>query len=221
MDVPVLRGADTSIVLPKRRVRFAVKRVLDVALATLAIVALSPLLLIVAVLILLYDGRPIFFRQTRVGRNGRSFEMIKFRSMRLGARPLTLEDRSDSFREGPCLKVRNDPRVYPFGRILRRSSIDELPQLFNVVSGSMSLVGPRPSLPSEAAAFPEGFRLRESLPQGITGLWQLEARDDPDFQRNVDLDLEYVENWTLRRDVLLLLRTPWVVLRHAVRGSAV
>lgn len=214
------------------RFRLGVKRALDLVVALLAVVVLSPVLLVVAVLILVYDGRPVFFRQTRVGRDGHRFTMIKFRSMRHRRSVSTVEvmllpladvegvTASANHREGPFFKDRDDPRVHRFGRFLRRTSIDELPQLFNVVGGSMSLVGPRPALPSEVREFPPEFRARESMPQGMTGAWQLESRDDPSFQQIIDLDLAYVGGWSLRRDLWLLLRTPFVVVRQALRGTA-
>lgn len=218
--IELVGGRSTAAVPAGLRFRLGVKRGIDLVVGGLTLVLVSPVLALIAILILLYDGRPAFFRQTRVGRDGREFTMIKFRSMRHRAPSPEATGSGSNHREGPFFKDRHDPRVHAFGKFLRRTSLDELPQLLNVVGGSMSLVGPRPALPSEVAAFPADYRARERMPQGITGMWQLDARDDPDFERARVLDLEYVENWTLRRDVWILIRTPFVVIGQAFRGSA-
>lgn len=203
------------------RARLRLKRGFDVVAAMLSVVLLSPVLLTVAAVILLLEGRPVLFRQTRVGRFGRSFEMRKFRTMVPDAQDLRDELEVQNHRKGPLFKVNDDPRVTRVGRLLRRTSLDELPQLFNVIDGSMSLVGPRPSLYSEREHFPPELLVRERLPQGITGLWQLEGRLDPEFAAYRDLDIRYVEGWSLRRDAWLLARTPFVVLAHALLRTPV
>lgn len=203
------------------RLRLAVKRGLDIVLASVLLVVLSPVFVLSALAILVRDGRPILFRQTRVGRDGREFVMIKFRTMSCDAEQKLEDLKADNQRTGPLFKVNNDPRVTTIGRVLRRSSIDELPQLFNVLAGSMSLVGPRPALPAEVAEFSEELRRRETVPQGVTGLWQLDGRTDPNFAKYAELDLHYVENWTLRLDLWIILRTPFVLLAHLIHRDAV
>ena len=199
-----------------RRVRatqLAVKRALDVVLASLGLAATAPLLLSVACYIRFREGGPVLFRQRRVGRDGRIFTLVKFRTMVPDA-----EDRLDAIRaanevRGHAFKLSRDPRVTRSGRVLRRWSIDELPQLWNVLRGEMSLVGPRPPLPSEVTAY-EGWHLRRlSMTPGLTGHWQVRARDEADFDRWVAVDLEYIDRWSLRLDLEIMLRTIPVVLR--------
>lgn len=201
--------------------RIKVKRLLDFIVSATMLVLLSPVMLIIAAAIILNDGRPVFYRQIRVGQRGREFTMIKFRTMIKGADASVNSLQDQNSRSGPLFKINNDPRVTFTGRFLRRTSLDELPQLINVFIGTMSLVGPRPALPSEVAHFPDELRLRESLPQGITGLWQLNGRMDSDFGRYAELDLRYVETWSLRQDLAILLRTPLVVFAHALKRHAV
>lgn len=200
-----------------RRVRLGAKRGLDLAVAGLTLVVCSPLVALIAAAIVVTEGRPVLFRQTRVGRFGRPFTMLKFRTMEHDAHGRVHELRHRNERHAPLFKLADDPRVTRVGRVLRRTSLDELPQLLNVLQGSMSMVGPRPALPEERASFPPALLEREALPQGITGLWQVNARDEPDFRKYSEFDLEYVRTWTLRRDIGLLCRTPFVVVRGALR----
>lgn len=203
------------------RARLAVKRLLDIAMSSLILVCLLPVLVLISLAILVRSGRPILFRQTRVGRDGVPFTMVKFRTMTVDA-DKSLDVLLDSNeRTGPLFKASNDPRVTTVGRVLRRTSLDELPQLFNVLAGTMSMVGPRPALPSEVAQFPPELRVRESMPQGLTGLWQIEGRTDAEFATYAQLDIRYVETWSLRRDFMILLRTPFVVVKHALSRSEV
>jgi lipopolysaccharide/colanic/teichoic acid biosynthesis glycosyltransferase len=199
------------------QVRLATKRGIDVVIATVVLLVLAPALLLIALAILVLDGRPIFFRQTRVGRGGRPFTIYKFRTMVPDAHQRLGELAHANERGGPLFKASDDPRVTAIGRFLRRTSLDELPQLLNVLVGSMSLIGPRPALPEEREQFPIELLEREQLPQGLSGLWQLEGRNSTDFAVYRDLDLEYVRNWTLRRDLAILVRTPFVVGGHALR----
>jgi len=201
--------------------RLKVKRLLDLIVSATMLVVLSPIFLIIAVAILLKDGRPVFYRQTRVGHRGREFTMIKFRTMTKDADATIGSLQGQNDRSGPLFKVNDDPRVTFTGRVLRRTSLDELPQLINVFVGKMSLVGPRPALPSEVARFPDELRLRESVPQGITGLWQLNGRMDADFGKYTELDLRYVETWSLHQDLVILIRTPFVVISHALKRHAI
>jgi lipopolysaccharide/colanic/teichoic acid biosynthesis glycosyltransferase len=160
------------------------------------------------------DGWPVLFRQTRVGRDGRPFTMLKFRTMVPDAEARLDDVAHRNERRGPLFKAGDDPRVTRVGRILRHTSLDELPQLWNVLVGTMSLVGPRPALYPEREQFPPQLLARESMPPGMTGLWQLDGRTDPDFGKYTELDLRYVADWSLWLDLRILARTPFVVVRH-------
>jgi len=173
----------------------------------MALIVLSPIIAAVALVIKACDRGPVFFKQTRVGRGGLTFQVLKFRSMTVDAESQLDALRADNERDGPLFKMVSDPRVTRVGRFLRESSIDELPQLINVVRGEMSLVGPRPALPSEVKTFSPALRLRENVPPGITGLWQVEARDNPSFEAYRRLDLFYVENWSITLDLMIILGT--------------
>jgi exopolysaccharide biosynthesis polyprenyl glycosylphosphotransferase len=187
------------------------KGLLDRFAALLLLVVTLPLMVAVAVAVAL-DGGPVFFRQVRVGVGGREFKMIKFRSMVRDAERLRaqLEDHNEA--AGPLFKVRTDPRITRVGHFLRRFSIDELPQLLNVLGGSMSLVGPRPPLPAEVAAYAVEGRRRLLVKPGMTGLWQVSGRSDLSWEDTLRLDLRYVENWTLALDARILLKTVRAVL---------
>ena len=183
------------------------KRALDVVLSGSALVALAPLLLIVTVLIRLDSKGPALFRQTRVGRDGKPFTIYKFRSMHIDAEDRLAAIRAQSDRDGICFKSRHDPRITRVGRILRRTSIDELPQILNVFLGHMSVVGPRPALPSEVSAYPAAALERLSVRPGITGLWQVSGRADIDFDKMIDMDVAYVRSKSILLDLMLLLLT--------------
>ena len=151
--------------------------------------------------------------QTRVGRNGKTFKMVKFRSMYIGSELKVSELLSQNeAADGLLFKIHEDPRITSVGRFLRRFSLDELPQLLNVVTGSMSLVGPRPALPSEVAQYDHDLRRRLLVKPGLTGLWQVSGRSDLSWEESVRLDLRYVENWSLTLDLLVLLKTARAVL---------
>ncbi|MFN7223867.1 MAG: sugar transferase [Paracoccaceae bacterium] len=183
------------------------KRAMDVGLILLSLPALVPVLVLIALLIKLSSRGPVFFFQTRVGRHGCRFRMVKFRSMYPDAEAgrAALLDQSD--RTGLCFKHKDDPRVTSVGRVLRRSSLDELPQLWNVLKGEMSLVGPRPALPEEVALYsPDAMARLAGLP-GMTGVWQVSGRADIDFDQMVALDVAYLETASLKGDLALILRT--------------
>lgn len=183
------------------------KRVLDLGLIVLALPVLLPVLLLLALAVRLTTSGPVLFLQTRVGRDGRPFRMVKFRSMYRDAEARRAVLLAQSDRAGLCFKHKDDPRVTPIGRILRRSSLDELPQLWNVVRGEMSLVGPRPALPEEVALYsPEAMGRLAGLP-GLTGLWQVSGRANIGFDEMVEMDLRYLEQASLRHDLALILRT--------------
>jgi len=184
------------------------KRALDLVGAGLLLIVTAPLLGLVALAIKLEDGGPILFRQVRVGKDGRHFLMYKYRSMVPNAEALKakLMERNE-MRDGVLFKIRNDPRVTRVGRICRRLSLDELPQLLNVLRGDMSLVGPRPPVPSEVARYDPAQRRRLAATPGITCLWQVSGRNDIDFHGQVRLDVQYIERQTLTMDISILLRT--------------
>ncbi len=194
-----------------------VKHTFDVIAAALGIVLLSPLLLLTALSILITMGRPVLFVQERAGIRGRSFRMFKFRTMVQNADAQRAALSEQNIMGGPVFKVKNDPRVTRLGRYLRASSIDELPQLFNVLIGQMSLVGPRPLPGFEQEQIVGWHRRRLSMKPGITGLWQVSGRNEIAFDQWMKLDLEYVDNWSLREDLRLLLRTIPVLLHR--RGA--
>ena len=190
-----------------------VKRTMDLSIACSALVALSPLLVVVALAVKLDTPGPIIFRQTRVGRGGREFTTYKFRSMHADAERQLAALAARNEASGPLFKVRRDPRITRLGRLLRRASIDELPQLWNVIRGDMSLVGPRPPLPREVEAFGSDVRRRFLVKPGITGLWQVSGRSDLSWDDSVRLDLYYVENWSPVLDLVIMLRTLVTVVR--------
>lgn len=200
------------------RMQAVAKRAFDIAVASFAIVIASPIMLLVAVAVKLTDRGPVFFRQQRVGRDGRRFGLLKFRTMVVDAERQLERLEAANERRGPLFKMVDDPRVTRVGRFLRESSLDELPQLFNVLSGTMSLVGPRPALPSEVKQFSDELRAREHVMPGISGLWQVEARDNPSFEAYRRLDLFYVENWSLTLDMLIILATIEQVAVRLVRA---
>ncbi|MFN3822437.1 MAG: sugar transferase [Pseudorhodobacter sp.] len=206
--------SDLSVfIVPHRRAAVVprYKRIFDIVIVLLGLLAVWPVFLVIAVAVRLSGPGPVFFVQSRVGLNGRRFGMVKFRSMYPDAEARRAELEAQSEREGLCFKLRDDPRVTPVGRFLRRSSMDELPQLFNVLLGDMSLVGPRPALPQEVAAYPVRAMGRLSALPGITGPWQVSGRADLDFAQMVDLDLDYVRAPSVGRDLALLWRTVSVV----------
>ncbi len=195
-------------------VSFAVKQVLDRVIALVALVVLAPLLLGLALLIRLESPGPAFFRQARVGRNNAPFTIWKLRTMTRDAEAALAGLRSANEGFGLLFKMREDPRVTRIGRWLRRSSLDELPQLINVVLGHMSLVGPRPALPSEVDRYTPDVRHRLVMQPGITGLWQVSGRSELPWAEAVRLDQEYVDNWSLALDLRILLLTARAVLRR-------
>jgi lipopolysaccharide/colanic/teichoic acid biosynthesis glycosyltransferase len=205
-------------VAPKAPEALAVKHALDLLVAVLLAASLSPLMVLVALAIVVRMGRPVLFAQERAGLNGRRFRMLKFRTMVRGA-----EERRDDFlgrneMDGPVFKLADDPRVTPLGRVLRRLSLDELPQLLNVVAGDMSLVGPRPLPVREQTEIRGAHRRRLSMKPGITGLWQVSGRNDLGFEDWMRLDLLYVDTWSLGLDLRILLRTlPAVLFSRGAR----
>jgi len=192
---------------PDRAVALIVKRIIDVVGAAAAIVLLAPIVGLIGIAIWARDGRPILFRQVRVGLHGRQLEIVKFRTMTPDAETRLAELAALNEIGGPAFKVSADPRVTRTGRFLRRTSLDELPQFWNVLRGEMSLVGPRPPLVSEVAGYDVWHRRRLAMKPGLTGLWQTSARREADFDRWVKLDLEYIDRWSLWLDLKIMART--------------
>ena len=192
--------------------RYALKRAMDVAIAVLALIGIGLLWPLIALAIKLDDKGPVFFRQERVGRDGRTFRMMKFRSMGIDAeqRKAELESRNEG--AGPLFKLKSDPRVTRVGAFLRKYSLDELPQFWNVLIGDMSAVGPRPPLPSEITAYDGTVYRRLYIKPGITGLWQVSGRSDLSWEESVRLDLRYVENWSATSDLVIMWRTAQVMI---------
>jgi lipopolysaccharide/colanic/teichoic acid biosynthesis glycosyltransferase len=202
------------------------KRTLDIVVASLCLALASPLFVLVVLLVRLTTPGPALFRQVRLGQDRRPFVLFKFRTMYTGSSDeahreyvtkLLTEDQPSAGGTRGLYKLDNDPRVTAVGRLFRRASIDELPQLLNVIRGDMSLVGPRPALPWEAEMFGEGHDQRFLVPPGLTGLWQVSGRNSLTMRQGLDLDIEYVQTQSLARDIVILLKTVPVVL--SARGA--
>jgi len=204
----------THVSLPRfDRSTLRAKRALDVVVATLALVPIALITPLIALLIVLDSPGGVFFRQRRIGRDGQVFEILKFRTMGVDAEARKAELAASNEGSGPLFKLRNDPRVTRVGAVLRKFSLDELPQFWNVLVGDMSVVGPRPPLPSEVADYDHQVLRRLYVQPGITGLWQVSGRSDLSWEQSVRLDLNYVENWSLLADVKIILRTAAVMVR--------
>jgi lipopolysaccharide/colanic/teichoic acid biosynthesis glycosyltransferase len=184
-----------------------IKRAADITITALVLVLLAPLLAIVAAIIKTTSPGPVLHRQIRIGQHGHPFTFLKFRSMYIDAeaRKADLGDANEA--DGPIFKIKNDPRITPIGRIIRKLSIDETPQLLHVLSGRMTLVGPRPHLPEEVAAYTGHAHRRLAVKPGITGIWQVSGRSDLDFDTWIQLDLQYLDTWNLALDAKLLAQT--------------
>lgn len=195
-----------------RRSRIVAKRVFDTAFAAGSLLLLLPVLAMIALAVKITSRGPVFFRQTRVGKEGREFTMLKFRSMVVDAEARLAALRAGNEADGPLFKMDHDPRITKVGHFLRRHSLDELPQLLNVIRGEMALVGPRPPLPFEVAQYRESARRRLLVKPGLTGLWQISGRADLAWEEAVKLDLRYVENWSIAFDLMILWRTLYVVV---------
>jgi exopolysaccharide biosynthesis polyprenyl glycosylphosphotransferase len=196
--------------------KFLIKQGFDFVVALLVLIILSPIYLLTALAIKLTDRGPIFYTQVRHGKDGNTFKMIKFRSMRVGADQLhdqLKEQKRDSLVNSNMFKDPEDPRITRVGRFIRRYSIDELPQIFNVLKGDMSLVGPRPPLPSEVAEYEAHAHRRLLVKPGITGIWQVSGRSSLSWEETVRLDLDYVENWSIAGDLVILAKTVSVVMK--------
>ncbi|MFQ5740635.1 MAG: sugar transferase [Acidobacteriota bacterium] len=197
----------TFSTVPDHGVSLVAKRVVDFFVAAASLALLSPLLLLIAILVRLTSSGPILYCQTRSGLYGRKFNLVKFRTMIEGAEDRLWEVRHLNEMSGPVFKMRNDPRVTSLGKYLRKYSLDELPQFWNVIKGEMSIVGPRAPLPEEVHLYSLRQRRRLSVKPGITCLWQVSGRNDIDFQKWMDLDLDYIDNWSFWLDLRIMLKT--------------
>ena len=204
---------------PGDRWELSMKRLFDVAVSALLLLLFSPVFIVLSLAIKLTSPGPVFFVQRRIGLNGRPFKLYKFRSMFAGAEDGLKELQACNEMRGPVFKMRDDPRITPIGKVLRRYSLDELPQLWNVFRGEMSLVGPRPPIPNEVSLYERKCRRRLSMRPGMTCIWQVSGRNEiSDFDSWVRLDLEYIDNWSFGRDLYLLWRTiPAVLFGHGAR----
>jgi len=188
------------------------KRLFDVAVSLFGILIGLPILLLTVIVIKSTSRGPVFFKQTRVGLNGRQFTLYKFRSMHVGAEMKRKELEMQNEMVGPVFKMKRDPRITRIGKLMRKTSVDELPQLFNVLKGDMSIVGPRPPLPKEVDMYETWQRRRLSMKPGLTCIWQVSGRNRVDFQRWMEMDLQYIDNFSLWLDFKISVRTVFVVL---------
>jgi exopolysaccharide biosynthesis polyprenyl glycosylphosphotransferase len=215
---PVLKELDGWLLLtfdatPNDFFFLSLKRSLDLIGSAGGLLALSPLFLLIGLIIKITAPGPVFFRQIRCGVNGRTFPILKFRTMVVDAEKKLAELQNQNELKGPAFKIRNDPRITAIGRLLRKTSLDELPQLINVLWGDMSLVGPRPPLPSEVENYERWQRRRLSMRPGITCIHEVVARNDKDFNNWMKMDLEYIDNWCFGLDLRILVRTLLAVVK--------
>jgi len=187
------------------------KRLLDIAFSSLALILLSPVLVVIAIAVKLDSKGPVFYSSDRIGKRGRVFRCTKFRTMVCDAEDRRADIMHLNERDGVLFKISNDPRVTKVGAILRKYSLDELPQFFNVLRGEMSVVGPRPPIASEVREYKLSHLRRLDVTPGITGLWQVQARQDPSFDTYISLDVTYIENWSIWLDLKIIVRTIGVV----------
>lgn len=214
LNSPRLKPMNVVAVLPKRRYHCYefYKRLFDFLFSLLALIVLLPLLIVVAVLIWFEDRGPVIYTQKRVGKNGKEFVMYKFRSMCLDADQKLKDLQQFNEKDGPVFKMTDDPRVTKIGRIIRKFSIDELPQLFNILKGEMSLVGPRPPLPNEVKQYSSYQMHRLDVTPGLTCYWQISGRSNVNFEKWVELDMKYINERSLWTDLKIILKTVPAVL---------
>jgi exopolysaccharide biosynthesis polyprenyl glycosylphosphotransferase len=206
--IPLLGIKQVSLNTPQR----IITRLIDISVSLFGLIIGSPLYLLIALTVKLTSPGPIIYKQERVGLNGKRFFMFKFRSMYSDADQRLAQLLSQNEAQGPIFKMKSDPRRTPIGRLIRRTSLDEVPQLLNILKGEMSLVGPRPPLPSEVAQYEEWQKVRLAIKPGLTGLWQIRGRSNISFEEGVLMDIYYIENWSLRLYIQTLLRTIPAVL---------
>lgn len=206
----------TFINIPHNSFALTIKKIMDISLSVFLIVCLSPLLLGISVLIKLTSKGPVVFKQARVGLRGRQFNLYKFRTMIADAERLKKDLEAENQMDGPVFKIKDDPRVTSIGKFLRKTGLDELPQLFNVLKGEMSLIGPRPPLPSETQQYKRWQLRRLSVKPGLSCFWQIKPdRNNIKFEKWMELDLAYIDNWSLRLDLIILLKTIITVFKRS------
>lgn len=210
-DLPVINFYSS----PKMNVQLIIKRLLDIIISAVILILFFPVLLVVALLIKITSEGPIFFKQTRVGYNGRIFTCIKFRTMVKGADEFKKDLLHLNEMDGPVFKIRKDPRATKVGRILRKISIDEIPQFINVLMGDMSMVGPRPPVPEEVTQYDLNYRKRLSMKPGITCFWQINGRNKISFEKWMELDKQYIDRWSLWLDIRIMAKTIPAVLKRS------
>ncbi|MBU2326284.1 MAG: sugar transferase [Alphaproteobacteria bacterium] len=207
---------DAELVAPPEISRWSLKRVFDIVFSLLAALFLLPALVVIAIALLLIDGRPIIFRHKRIGRGGRSFSCLKFRSMRKDADKVLAElletdaERRQEWENSQ--KLKNDPRIHWLGKLLRITSFDELPQLFNILAGDMSIVGPRPIVADELDRYGPNLNCYLAMTPGLTGLWQVSRRPDTSYEERIQFDVEYYKSCSMRTDLSIIMKTIIVVL---------
>jgi exopolysaccharide biosynthesis polyprenyl glycosylphosphotransferase len=221
IKTPLVFDANTRATSESENIKFKqkhlysfIKRIFDFIASLLGVIILSPLMITIAVIVKGFDGGPVFFKQKRIGKNGKEFTMYKFRSMVPNAEEMVagLQDKNEA--SGPMFKMKDDPRITKIGKFIRRTSIDELPQLFNVLNGSMSLVGPRPALPKEVAQYTSKQTEKLLIKPGITCIWQVSGRSEVPFEKQVEMDIYYAEHRSVCLDIKLLFKTIPAVLTH-------
>jgi exopolysaccharide biosynthesis polyprenyl glycosylphosphotransferase len=206
----------TFINIPHNSFALAIKKIMDISGSVLLIICLSPVLLLISILIKLTSKGPVVFKQSRVGLRGRQFSLYKFRTMIVNAEKLKKDLEAENEMDGPVFKIKDDPRITKIGGFLRRTGLDELPQLFNVLKGEMSLIGPRPPLPSETVQYKRWQLRRLSIKPGLSCFWQIKPdRNNIKFEKWMELDLAYIDNWSLRLDFIILLKTIKTVFQRS------
>ena len=196
---------------PNNYYALKIKGAIDFFMATTVLILVSPLMLIIGLLIKLEDGGPVLFKQVRIGRHGRLFKCIKFRTMVTNAEELKEKLIEQNEQDGPAFKMKNDPRITKVGKFLRKTSLDELPQFINVLMGDMSVVGPRPPIPSEVKKYERCLNRRLSVNPGITCIWQVSGRNNVTFEKWMEMDMQYIDNWSLGLDFIIMMKTITVI----------
>ena len=198
---------------PENYLALQVKKTFDFFMSLIILTLISPFMLLIALLIKLEDGGPVLFKQIRVGRHGRLFKCLKFRTMVANAEDLKEKLMSLNEQDGPVFKIKNDPRITRIGKFLRKTSLDELPQFINVIQGDMSIVGPRPPVPSEVKQYQRSINRRLSINPGITCTWQVSGRNNIPFDKWMEMDMEYIDNWSLTLDFIIIMKTFKVIFK--------
>ena len=199
--------------------RYILKRFIDIFISTICILIFSPIFLSVGLYLLITDGRPVVIKQNRVGLHGKPFKMYKFRTMKQNSHSARKELKDLNTQKGPLFKIENDPRLLRGAKKIRKFSLDELPQFFNVLSGKMSIVGPRPLFVEDSETFNKDYLRRLNVLPGITGLLQIEDRNTDDFETWFKYDLEYIENWSISLDLEIIIKTPISMFKRDIQGK--